>query len=239
MSMNRKAFLSELLPSAAVLGAVPLAAAAGVFSSARRASADTPSALASGLSPAPAQKKGPRANYFPNYLLRTHEGKTVRFYDDLIAGKTVLINMMYTVCTGKCPGTTENLVKVQQMLGERVGRDIHMYSISLDPEQDSPAMLKNYVEAYGVQPGWTYLTGDKDDIETLRLKLGFRDPDPKLDKDRSNHAGVVVYGNEAIDRWAACPGLAKPKDIINLIDWMNQTKAPNYQGMNRPRKIGA
>jgi protein SCO1/2 len=63
------------------------------------------------------------------------------------------------------------------------------------------------------------------------------DPDPTRDADRSNHAGVIVYGNEAIDRWAACPAKAKPENIIDLIDWMNRSRPPLYHGLNRPRKF--
>jgi protein SCO1/2 len=226
MSMDRRSLLASLLPGTAP-GGLALTAAA-FLSEGRRAGAA-----------APARKAGPRAGYFPNLELRTHDGRTVRFYDDLIHHKTVLINMMYARCDGKCPRTTANLVDVQKLLGARAGRDVHMYSITLDPEADSPEALREYAELYGAGPGWTFLTGAKADVETLRLKLGFRDPDPKLDKDRSNHAGVVVYGNEAIDRWAACPALGKPKDIVNLIDWMNRVKLPDYQGINRPRRSEA
>src|SRR5437867_11953774 len=81
--------------------------------------------------------RGPRAGYFPNVPLTTHEGKTVRFYDDLMCGdKIVVVNLMYTQCKGGCICTTDNLVKVQQALGDRAGRDIFLYSISLDPESD-------------------------------------------------------------------------------------------------------
>uniref|UniRef100_UPI00286D034A SCO family protein n=1 Tax=Polaromonas sp. TaxID=1869339 RepID=UPI00286D034A len=66
---------------------------------------------------------GPQANYFPNLVLQSHEGKKLRFYDDVLRGKIVVINMMYTVCTGICPGNTANLLQVQQMLGNRLGRD--------------------------------------------------------------------------------------------------------------------
>src|SRR5215831_3096467 len=79
-----------------------------------------------------------RARYFPNVALTTHEGKKVRFYDDLIKDKIVTINFMYADCEGVCPGITANLVNVQRALGERVGRDIFMYSITLKPEHDSP-----------------------------------------------------------------------------------------------------
>src|SRR5437868_6922185 len=115
---------------------------------------------------------GPRAGYFPNAVLRTHEDKSVLFYDDLIAGNFVTINFMYTGCGDICPGMTANLVEVQRLLGERVGRDIFMYSITLQPELDTPEILRGYADTFGVQPGWLFLTGERADIETLRRKLG-------------------------------------------------------------------
>jgi protein SCO1/2 len=164
---------------------------------------------------------GARANYFPNCELQTHEGKTVRFYDDLVHGdKIVLFNFMYAQCTGICPGMTANLVRVQKLLGARVGRDIFMHSITLKPEEDKPADLKMYVEMHGVKAGWLFLTGQRDDIEVLRRKLGFRDPNPTFDKDVSQHIGLVRFGNEAIDRWAACPALANPEQIAKSVLWM-------------------
>src|SRR2546427_6429275 len=102
---------------------------------------------------------GPRAGYFPNVLLRTHEDKAVRFYDDLIKGKIVLINFMYAKCTdGLCPRQTPNLVQVQRALADRVGREIFMYSITLKPEEDTPAVLREDPNAYGVRPCSLFLT---------------------------------------------------------------------------------
>jgi protein SCO1/2 len=159
--------------------------------------------------------------------LTNHEGKTVRFYDDLIHGnKIVLFNFMYAQCEGICPGMTANLVRVQKLLGARVGRDIFMNSITLKPEQDKPADLKMYVEMHGVKPGWQFLTGKREDIEVLRRKLGFTDPNPTFDKDISQHIGLVRFGNEAIDRWAACPALGNPEQIVKSILWM---QAPNMR----------
>ncbi len=86
----------------------------------------------------------PGSDFFTNAVFRTHENKEVRFYDDLIKDKHVVINFMYTRCEGSCPITTANLVKVQEALKKRVGRDIFMYSISLKPEEDDPATLKEY-----------------------------------------------------------------------------------------------
>jgi protein SCO1 len=160
---------------------------------------------------------GPRADYFPNVTLRTHEDKTVRFYDDLIAGKFVVINFMYTGCGDICPGMTVNLVEVQRRLGERVGRDIFMYSITLQPELDTPEILRGYAETFDVQPGWLFLTGERTDIEMLRRKLGFIDPDPVVDGDREQHIGIVKFGIERLDRWAGCPALTAPEQIVRSI----------------------
>jgi protein SCO1/2 len=178
-----------------------------------------------------------RARYFPNVVLRTHEGREVRFYDDLIKNRIVVINFMYARCgDGTCPITTANLVQVQKLLGERVGRDIFMYSITLTPTHDTPAVLKAYAKTYGVGPGWEFLTGKPNDIELLRRKLGFTDPDPARDANRANHIGTLRYGNEPLQLWAACPGMANPAWIVKSISWVD----PNGPGCSTcsgaPRK---
>jgi protein SCO1/2 len=164
-----------------------------------------------------------RARYFPNVELTTHEGKKVRFYDDLIKNKIVVINFMYADCEGICPTITLNLVKAQKILGARVGRDIFMYSLTLSPEKDSPAALKHYVKMHGVKPGWQFLTGKPDDIERLRRSLGFSTSNVKLDKDKTNHIGMVKYGNERREWWGMVPGKAKPTWIAESILWMDET----------------
>jgi protein SCO1 len=177
--------------------------------------------LLAGAGGSDTRRRGPRAGYFPNCALLTHEGKTVRFYDDLIAGRIVAINMMYADCSGICPRMTSNLVKVQRALGARVGRDIFMYSITLQPEVDTPDVLRTYAEHNGVGPGWQFLTGRRDDIETIRRKLGFVDPDPVLDRDKSTHTGMVRVGNEAADTWSAVAALGRPEEIVKSILWMD------------------
>jgi protein SCO1 len=159
---------------------------------------------------------------FPNVTLTTHKGKKVKFYDDLLKDKIVIINFMYVRCDGKCPGTTANLVKVQKLLGDRVGKDIFIYSITLKPEEDTPKVLAEYAKAYKVGPGWQFLTGHPKDIELLRQKLGFIDRDPVRDADKSNHIGMLRWGNEPHTLWAGCPALLPPAKIvkeIGLVDW--------------------
>jgi protein SCO1 len=165
-----------------------------------------------------------QARYFPNFELTTHEGKKVRFYDDLIKDKIVVINFMYAQCEGICPGITMNLSKVQKILGDRVGRDIFMYSITLKPEEDAPENLRHYAELHRVKPGWLFLTGKPDEVDFLRRSLGFSDTNPKLDKDKSNHIGMVRYGNERRQWWAMCPGQANPEWIVSSILWMDGPK---------------
>jgi protein SCO1/2 len=164
-----------------------------------------------------------RARYFPNVELTTHEGKKVRFYDDLIKDKIVVINFMYADCEGICPTITANLVKAQKLLGARIGRDIFMYSLTLSPEKDTPAALKHYAKMHGVRPGWQFLTGKPDDIERLRRSLGFSTSNVKLDKDKANHIGMVKYGNERRQWWGMVPGKAKPSWIVESILWMDET----------------
>ena len=160
---------------------------------------------------------GSRKLQFPNTTLLTHEGKEVRFYDDLIRGKTVVINMMYAQCSDRCPPMTQNLRRVQDVLGNRVGRDVHMYSITLLPEYDRPQDLKNYAKLHGVKPGWTFLTGKPDDIERIRKRLGFYERDPKLDADITRHTGMIRIGNEVLNRWSTGAALGAPNLIVDAI----------------------
>jgi protein SCO1/2 len=161
------------------------------------------------------------ATQFPNPTLLTHEGKSVRFYDDLIRGKQVMLNFFFAGCADVCPGVTQNLTRVQKELGDRIGRDIFMYSISLAPEHDTPLVLKTYAEGYHVKPGWTFLTGARGDIETLRRRFGLVDPDPKVDADKSQHIGMVVMGNDVLDRWMSCPGMGNPAVIAKSVGWLD------------------
>ncbi len=175
---------------------------------------------------AAAQRRRYDANYFPNCVLVTHEGQPVKFYDDLIKNKLVVINMMYAQCEGICPISTLNLQRVHKTLGERVGRDIFMYSITLQPEHDTPEVLKDYVDTRGIEPGWLFLTGQRADIEVIRHKLGFYDVDPLIDGDRSQHTGMVRIGNDAYDRWHTAAALGDPEPIVDAIMHADRTQQP-------------
>jgi protein SCO1/2 len=162
---------------------------------------------------------GYHAEYFPNVVLRTQDGRRVRLYDDLLKGKTVLINFFYANCKdGLCPVTTENLVKFQKLLGARCGRDVFIYSFSLAPEQDTPARLKHYQQMHGAGPGWTFLTGSPHDLELCRVRFGFVDPDPELDRAKNQHTNVVLMGDEPHQRWMASPALTNPEFLLSQMN---------------------
>src|SRR6266851_9194227 len=112
------------------------------------------------------------ADYFPNVPLTTQDGTSVRLYDDLLKGKAVAINLMYTSCKDECPLETARLAQLQRLLHDRVGKDLFLYSISIDPRHDTPEVLKEYADKFGVGPGWLFITGRLDDIQLIARKLG-------------------------------------------------------------------
>lgn len=160
---------------------------------------------------------GNHAGYFPNAVLTTHENRQVKFYEDLIKGKIVVINMMYAMCTGSCPADTASLLKLQEALGDRIGRDIFMYSLTLWPELDTPHVLNDYVEKYGIKSGWTFLTGERADLELIRHKLGFYSRRAEEDADISQHTGMVRIGNDRFDRWCMAPAQSSTRQLVSTI----------------------
>ena len=204
--MNKRDFIKNM--TGATLGMAALAAIPASSASSKR--------VTLGKTNQVTRSKGA----FPNVPLITHEGEVVRFYDDLIKNKTVMINFMYASCMDICPGMTANLKQVHKEFGDRMGRDIFMYSISLEPERDTQKVLKSYAYVFKTGPGWKFLTGKKSDIELLRKSLGFANSDPLLDKDKTEHTGVVKYGIESLERWGMCPALGDPKYIAEYLRWM-------------------
>ena len=163
----------------------------------------------------------------PNTIVTSQDGKSYRFYDDLVKGKTVLINMFYAECTGICPRSTSALLSLQRSLGDRVGKDIFIYSISLKPEEDTPAKMKEYAKMHGVAPnsGWLFLRSTRQGMDLLRERLGFKDSDPVLDADINQHSALLRMGNDNYDRWSAFPVLGKKETLLKLVNELDP-KAP-------------
>jgi len=166
------------------------------------------------------------ADYFPNIPLVTHEGKPVRFFDDLIKGKVVTINFIYTSCPDVCPLETAMLREVQEILGDRVGRDVFMYSITIDPDRDTPEVLKKYAEKFDVGPGWLFLTGKKDDITLLRTKLGLYS-EQKGGDTLEAHSVSGIMGNQSTGRWMRMSPFENPHIMATQIgSWLHNYKTP-------------
>ena len=164
------------------------------------------------------------AQYFPNVELTTHTGARVHFYD-LIKGKTVAIELIYTTCQFACPLETARLAQVQDLLGERMGKDVFFLSISIDPAHDTPAVLKAFARKYHAGPGWTFLTGKAEDIELLSKKLGlYSTPDPE---NKDGHIPALLIGNEATGQWMRGSALDNPKMTATMIaNWMGGYNTP-------------
>lgn len=152
-----------------------------------------------------------------NRILYTHAGRKVRFYDDLVRGRVMMLNLAYTRCTGICPTGFATLRQVQELLGDAVGNAVRMYTLTLDPEHDTPRLLRQARREYGAGPGWTFLTGSPDAVDDVRRGLGLYDPDPRVDADRSSHSGLVVMGNDVFERWCTVPLGFKPQQIVDAL----------------------
>ncbi len=173
---------------------------------------------------------------FTNARLRTHENKEVRFYDDLIAGKQVMINLMYATCEGTCPIVTANLVKVYEALKDRMGKDLFMYSITVKPEDDDPAALKNFAQMHrALRPGWTFLTGDPYDIETIRYKL-FNMNHIAIDTNIYGHTSFLLVINDATNRLVHIDPQASLHTVLWTISMADPPKT-HEQVLEENRKL--
>lgn len=141
--------------------------------------------------------------YFPNLPLQTQDGKTVHFFDDVMKDKIVLINFMFTTCPGICSPMTANLARVQPLLDPRV----QMVSITVDPDTDTPKVLKDFASKFKVRPGWLFLTGNADNISAVAKKLG------GSGDDKDAHSGILLAGNVQTGDWKKIYATAKPEDI--------------------------
>jgi protein SCO1/2 len=133
--------------------------------------------------------------YIPNLTVTTQNAKPVRFYDDLVKGKIVIISFIYTSCTDICPLTTARIAQLEDKLGDLVGRDVFILSMTVDPERDTPERLKEYAEAFGAGPGWSFVTGKPEDIRAINYKFGERS------QVLSEHRNEIVLGNDATGEW--------------------------------------
>jgi protein SCO1 len=149
--------------------------------------------------------------YFTDLPLLDQDGRKVRLYSDLIAGKTIVVNSFFASCSGSCPVMTGTFRKIQSALGDRLGRDVHMISITVDPENDTPAQLRKFANDAAAKPGWRFVTGDKEHVAQALQKLGL-----KTDT-KETHTAVVIIGNEPKGVWKKAFGLAPSDEVLKLV----------------------
>jgi protein SCO1 len=182
------------------------------------------------------------ASYFPDVSLTSHQGKQQRFFSDLIKGKVVVINFIYTSCPDECSLETARIREVQKILGDRVGKDVFLYSITIDPQHDTPKLLKEYAEKFEVGPGWLFLTGKDADITQLRVKLGLYSPQEKDGKLQDHNLSLII-GNQSTGQWMKISPHENPYIMATQIgSWLHNWKIPpkdvrNYGDAPKVRNI--
>jgi protein SCO1/2 len=170
-------------------------------------------------SPAPARPAQPSAaapsaaqSYFTDTELVNQNGEKMRLYSDLLKGKVIVINFFFATCQGSCLPMSRNLQQVRAALGDRMGKDVHFISISVDPAVDTPAALKEYARKLDAGPGWYFLTGEKAKVDFALRKLGQYVDNPE------QHTNVFIIGNERTGLWKKAFGLARPDELIKVVE---------------------
>jgi protein SCO1 len=150
--------------------------------------------------------------YFTDVVLVNQDGKEMRFYSDLLKGRVVIINTFFTTCVSVCPPMTRTIERIQEWLGDRLGKDVFILSISVDPEVDTPPKLKAFADNYGSKPGWHLLGGKKENVQLALRKIG------QFVEARDNHSTILIIGNERTGLWKKAFGLAKPSELITVVE---------------------
>lgn len=160
----------------------------------------------------------PAQNYFTDVELTTQDGKAVRFYSDVLQGKTVVIESFFSTCTGTCPIMNATFAKIQAAVGDRLGKDVFLVSITVDPEHDTPEKLKEYAARMKARPGWLFLTGKKENVGQALYKLGL------ATEARENHKNLFLVGNEPKGLWKKVLGLGKAEEIVSIVQGVIQDR---------------
>jgi protein SCO1 len=148
----------------------------------------------------------------PDVAVLDQHGNKLHFYTDLIKNKTVAINFIFTNCTTICPPLAATFARLQKEMGDKVGKDVHLISISVDPVTDTPERLKAWGAKFKAGPGWTFVTGEKQEIDKLLNALG-----TAVSK-KEDHTPALIIGNDSRGLWTRTYGLAKINQILGVIN---------------------
>lgn len=161
-----------------------------------------------------AAEASPLRPQIPDVVLLDQHGQERHFYSDLVKGKLVLVNAIYTTCAGTCPMQTSIFASVQRHLKERMEKDVVLLSISLDPLTDRPEQLAAFAEKYGAGEGWTFLTGTRENVKTVLEAMDLYAAVPE------DHTPICALGNEKTGVWMKLINLASPDEIVSRLDYV-------------------
>ena len=146
----------------------------------------------------------------PDVTVQDQNGKSLNFYRDLVKGKVVAVNFVFTTCTAICPSLTATFRRVQQQLAERK-IPAQLISISVDPTTDTPERLQAFAAKFNVEPGWTFVTGKSSDIDLLLKEFGV------AVANKNDHTPMILVGNDEAGYWTRAYGLSSPNVLVRLI----------------------
>lgn len=160
---------------------------------------------------------------YADTALLDQSGKQVKLKSDVFGDKLVVIDFAYTSCTTVCPVLTALLAQVQTQLGERVGKEVQLVTITVDPARDTPARLKEYAAKHGVKPGWTWLTGPTGTVNDVLKGFGAYAPNFE------DHPPLVLVGDARSGNWTRFFGFSDPKDIVAKVDELSHARHAGHQ----------
>lgn len=161
-------------------------------------------------------------DYFSNLEVIDQDGQRLHFYDDVLKDKVVAINFIFTNCQGACPLMTRNMTLVRDLLGGEIGERIHFVSISLDPVRDTPAAMKEFAETHDAnQDGWSWITGNPENLAHIVKKLGSYTDDVEA------HTTMVLAANVRTAHWTKIPPNVPPNGIVERLRLLAEEDAAN------------
>ncbi len=147
-----------------------------------------------------------------NKRLLNQDGEPVRFVDDVLGERIVVVDFIYTTCTTVCPVLSAILGQVQQQLAGELGPELHLVSVSVDPVRDTPERLKAYAANHRAGPEWVWLTGDKTEVDEVLRGLGAYTPDFE------DHPSMILVGDASTGTWKRFFGFPGPDKIVAAIE---------------------
>jgi protein SCO1/2 len=147
-------------------------------------------------------------NYvMPDVTLVNQDGKKVRFKALVETNQPVIVDFIYGTCTTICPVLSAGYVNLQNRLGP-ASNNVRLISISIDPEHDSPKVMKEYLKRYRAKPGWDFLTGSRQDIDKVMRAFNAYIPD------KMSHYPLNLIRSPKDGRWTRLLGIMSSREFL-------------------------